>query len=417
MTIIVTGNIGCGKSTVVKQLHAQLPDHEVHNVDHMVADLYLDPMFQVFLKKTFGVIEKAKVSDIVFKDAKLRAKLERESMMYLNNRIYQVLRKDNAILEFPLFFEAGGLIKYATRDIKVVTVMCSAETQIKRVMARDNASLEKVKSIMANQLSNTLKAGMAHHVIDTDKPTDVQVTALVKTLKLEYAYAMARRLKGRALNFFCGYSPAIAEALWGKLLKAYTEPHRAYHTILHLQAMFHQFDECVREGLIHNPRAVELSIWWHDYVYHTDERYADNEMESARRMYEELCANTPEFVETSMWASEVMTAAEMIISTKGHEVKSPYLTGNPVRLSDAQYFLDIDLSILGKSPEVVEEFDNNIQYEFKQYSKKDFANGRVQAMESFMRRDRVYYTDKFYKAMEAQARVNLNDIIQKWSKV
>ena len=150
-------------------------------------------------------------------------------------------------------------------------------------------------------------------------------------------------------------------------------------------------------------------------MYLTDERYGDNEMQSARLMYEALCRDTPEFASNSMWASEVMIAAEMILATKGHEAKSAFLTGNPKLLSDAQYFLDIDLSILGKSPEVVEEFDNNIQFEFKQYSPEAFSKGRVQAMESFMQRDRVYYTDKFYKAHEAQARVNLQTIIQKWS--
>jgi predicted metal-dependent HD superfamily phosphohydrolase len=150
-------------------------------------------------------------------------------------------------------------------------------------------------------------------------------------------------------------------------------------------------------------------------VYHTDTRYADNEAQSARQMYEAMRVDTPAFAVAEMWATDVMLASELILATKGHAIKSPYLLGNAERLSDAQFFLDIDLTILSQSAEVIDQFEQDIRFEFKQYTNEQYGAGRSAAMQSFLDRERVYYTDEFHNAHEATARTNLTNIIQKWS--
>ena len=69
-------------------------------------------------------------------------------------------------------------------------------------------------------------------------------------------------------------------AVWERIRLAYSEPHRRYHTLAHLQAMFgHHADMAAQ---LTYPRAVRWAIWFHDYVYHTEaDRYPLNETLSA----------------------------------------------------------------------------------------------------------------------------------------
>ena len=61
------------------------------------------------------------------------------------------------------------------------------------------------------------------------------------------------------------------------LLAAYSEKHRHYHTIKHI-------DHCLREldgakSLAHDPAEVELALWFHDAIY--DPHSSKNEERSA----------------------------------------------------------------------------------------------------------------------------------------
>ena len=64
----------------------------------------------------------------------------------------------------------------------------------------------------------------------------------------------------------------------------YAEPHRAYHTQAHVDAMLAGLQE-LGEMIVH-PAAVELAIWYHDAVY--DPAAADNEARSADLLRAEL---------------------------------------------------------------------------------------------------------------------------------
>jgi pantetheine-phosphate adenylyltransferase len=76
MRIVVTGNIGSGKSTAVKMLMPLLPGYTLFDFDQAVADLYNDPTTQMTLDVIFGTHIKSEISDIGHGDPAKMAQLE-----------------------------------------------------------------------------------------------------------------------------------------------------------------------------------------------------------------------------------------------------------------------------------------------------------------------------------------------------
>lgn len=206
-------------------------------------------------------------------------------------------------------------------------------------------------------------------------------------------------LRERCLDEFG--SPAI----WDVLVAAYTELHRAYHTPQHLAAMFAQYD---RVELYLGPaaRAVRWAIWFHDAVYSTAAaEYASNEVRSAALM-RELLAGQPD-------ASAVLEVAEaLVLATASHSVPEQFPAGSVERRA-CELFLDIDLAILACRPSQVALFDAGVRREFAQYSEAEFAAGRIQVLESFFARERVFLSDVFVPQEQA-ARANLTELLRTW---
>ncbi len=62
-----------------------------------------------------------------------------------------------------------------------------------------------------------------------------------------------------------------------RLILAYAEPQRAYHTLTHIRSCFDIFQD-VRQ-LVANADALALAIWFHDAIYEIGAE--DNEQRSA----------------------------------------------------------------------------------------------------------------------------------------
>lgn len=67
------------------------------------------------------------------------------------------------------------------------------------------------------------------------------------------------------------------EGLFRRLVACYSEPHRKYHTMQHLNECFAHL-ESVR-SVAERPAEVELALWFHDAIYRTTKK--DNEEHSA----------------------------------------------------------------------------------------------------------------------------------------
>lgn len=407
MKVAVTGNIGSGKSTFAAMLKEALPEFGMISVDQIVADLYSDDMFCRELVAKFGTFNKKEVSDLVFINPEDRKWLEEMAGKRVDMRMNSLMNYNytNCIVEFPLLFEYSRQLDYD----KIITVYCDEETQIKRVRERNHFDDTKIKSIIGVQLSTEMKKLLAHHTIDSN-------------CTLEYlrkqASAMARQLRSETLRdrFLRDTQQTGYQLIWKEIEKAYTESHRGYHVLAHLGHMFALYDT-IRHKLKH-PEIVALAIWFHDFVYNTDEAYGENEQASVRAMvelfYKHLGRSVSSMKERDL--PVLACAGEFILATKGHKITSPYILSRPDLKRDCEVFLDLDLSVTFGDADTIKWFEDGVRKEFKQYPIQDYAIGRAKALGAFAERDQILLSDLFADK-EAEARANLEKLVANWRRI
>jgi predicted metal-dependent HD superfamily phosphohydrolase len=177
------------------------------------------------------------------------------------------------------------------------------------------------------------------------------------------------------------------EELHRRLIGAWSEPQRSYHTLQHLRECLEWFDAARDEG--QRPAEVAAALWFHDAVY--DPRRSDNEERSAE--WARSCglqAGVPEDAAARVHA--------LVMATKGHAAAAD---------TDTQLLLDIDLSILGAASERFAEFEAQIREEYSHVPDDAFRAGRTRILEGFLARPRLYGTRRFHDALELRARDNL----------
>lgn len=399
MNIVITGNIGCGKSTFTQMLAEQLPTHTIFDVDARIHGLYSIPAFCKMLQDRFGVSDRPAISDIVFKDERSLRWLEQRTRDFLKPYIIEAIRDGKTIFDFPLYYEEGMMNDFAAVPHVVVGIHCSMETQRERIAERGRFTEDKADAIISQQYSHALKAHLSDYPVSTDG-TLVEMT--------EHAASIARFVKIQQLEErFLSIIPS--QEAWNNLKQQYTQQSRHYHGIDHLIATFALYDKI--EKNIGNRISVQLAIFYHDYVYDAYEGYANNEPLSAKALWSDLLKFAPHMIDRFGTAQN---AVEMILATQGHRITSPYVLNKDGLLSDCQHFLDIDLSGLGMaSIEEALATDNQIRKEFAKYTNQAFAEGRIKAMSSFVERPQLFQSD-ILKHLEAQAKINLAHIIGRY---
>ncbi|HEY0682471.1 MAG TPA: hypothetical protein VGD45_09080 [Steroidobacter sp.] len=180
-------------------------------------------------------------------------------------------------------------------------------------------------------------------------------------------------------------------ATFEALIAAYTQKHRHYHTVKHLEHCLREFDSA-RE-LAGEPAEVELALWFHDAVYET--RASNNEERSADWACELLNRHGVE-------PARVERVRALIMATR-HEA--------PATTPDSQLLVDVDLSILGADEVTYAEFEKNVRQEYFWVPSILFRRKRAEILESFLARPQIYNTPPFHARLEAPARRNLTAAI------
>lgn len=173
---------------------------------------------------------------------------------------------------------------------------------------------------------------------------------------------------------------------------AYASDQRHYHTVEHILECLAYFDRV--RALARRPDELEAAIWFHDAVYDISQR--DNEARSAELARDQaLQAGIP-----SETADRI---AELVLNTT-HTAQAAS--------SDAQLLIDIDLSILGASPERYRRYEIDIRREYASAPDDLFRRGRLHVLNAFLERTGIYHTSYFYERLERQARENLAEAVE-----
>lgn len=185
MIVVVTGNIGCGKSTVAKLLVERLPRAALFDYDAAVKDVYTNEVFRHDLEQLFGTHDKTKISEIVFNDTVAMSRLKKVAQPYMDVQMITFIQKhqrNTMVLDIPLWFE-GQMNERFGCDF-VVTVVADEATQLKRVKERSGWDEEKTLAVINNQMPQALKVSFADYVITNRWDVDMlakQVDDFVST--------------------------------------------------------------------------------------------------------------------------------------------------------------------------------------------------------------------------------------------
>ena len=187
----ITGSIGCGKTTLSKIVRRL--GYVVYDIDGWVRRLYYQKDFIKVIAAHFPEVmegekvNKRKLRNLVFGDNARLKVLESLIHPFLKQTLMNVRRRnasraDLFFMDVALLFEMG--CDYYCDYIGVADV--DYESQILRVMRRDNISAADFDKIYRIQMDNAAKKVLADVIINTDKPINllkVELLAMIEEIE------------------------------------------------------------------------------------------------------------------------------------------------------------------------------------------------------------------------------------------
>lgn len=180
LKIGVTGGIGSGKSTVCNIFkNLGVPVFNSDLVSREVVDT--DKEIQQKIRKEFGddmffsdgKLDRKRMSQLVFNDKKSLEKLNAIVHPVVKSRFEKFCQEHHkrpyVIKEAAILFESNT---HQQLD-KVINVFTPKELRIKRVLQRDDITVEKLEKIMRSQYPDELKNELSDHIIVNEDLDDL----------------------------------------------------------------------------------------------------------------------------------------------------------------------------------------------------------------------------------------------------
>ena len=189
----LTGGIASGKSTVANlfsDLGIEILDADkiAHSITSKQGSAY-DKIVKHFGKDVLGhdnELDRKKLRTIIFNNSELRKDLEQiihpEVHSIINKQTFES-QESYQIIVIPLLIETG----YQEFVDRVLIIDCSLETQLARLMNRDDETLESARKIITNQIEREKRLQLADNVIENEKETSIS-DLKKKVLQLHRTY-------------------------------------------------------------------------------------------------------------------------------------------------------------------------------------------------------------------------------------
>jgi len=198
LVVGLTGGIGSGKSAVCREFERLgVPVIDADIVAREVVAPGTDGLAAVVARfgddilAADGTLDRSRLRALVFADDAERGALEAMLHPRIRDRIGAQLAAVSTpycILCIPLLLEKGG---YKNVD-RILLVDCPVETQITRVMARDNLTRPQVEAIMRSQATREDRLKIADDVVENSGGLEA-LRAPVEALHAKYSQ-IARQL-------------------------------------------------------------------------------------------------------------------------------------------------------------------------------------------------------------------------------
>ncbi len=174
----------------------------------------------------------------------------------------------------------------------------------------------------------------------------------------------------------------------------YDEPWRYYHSFEHPCVLFSNYLYLQDKGQLKHGSAVGWAILYHDAIYDPTAIHGRNEELSAQLAEHEL----PEIVGEAVAAQ----VARYTRATAEHEVDDTD--------QDLNFFLDLDLGILGTSPHRYDRYSMDIRREYQHVPDDQYRLGRIAILGGLAKRVEqtgLFRTKIFRDLFEERAQQNI----------
>ena len=192
----LTGGIGSGKSTVGAMLRdcgaalidADLIARSVTAVGGVVI-LFIRAQFGDAFIDADGAMDRAKMRELVFKDATKKHLLETIVHPLVSQNTWaaaDAARQSGSpvvVFDVPLLVESR---RWPTQLDAVIVVDCRPETQISRVQQRSGLAPEVIESIIASQASRSARRAVADWVIYNEGLTLLDLQTKAREIAIQF---------------------------------------------------------------------------------------------------------------------------------------------------------------------------------------------------------------------------------------
>ena len=158
--VAITGGIATGKSSILQYI--MMKGYVVYSSDSLAHDVLRSESKDAVLRE-FG---RCILGKLVFNDLDKLNKLNNIIHPFVRSRIEKIIKAnpdlDIIFFEVPLLFEAKMEDMF---DVSI-NIYCDIDTQIERIVARDNKTIEDALNIIKSQMGTYERNRRATYIID-----------------------------------------------------------------------------------------------------------------------------------------------------------------------------------------------------------------------------------------------------------
>lgn len=184
------------------------------------------------------------------------------------------------------------------------------------------------------------------------------------------------------------YSKFKVKIIANEIINCYSELHRVYHTLEHIEYGLKLLKEV--KYLCQDYFLVQFAWWYHDVIYLPNS--LNNESVSANKV-------AFDSLQLKFADDTTLKIYKMIMATKH--------LNNKAESNDEKIIHDVDLAILGSDKDEYLEYANAIRKEYLMYPAEKYNKGRVFILKNFLNLEKIYYTEYFQECYEKKARINI----------